>query len=134
MHRPRSLAAMYRLRLAAFLWCVRLIVLPAAIGIMLYGASISHQALTWIGVGVGVLGGLLTILQWIIATKARCPLCAAQVLANQGCSRHRRAKKLFGSHRTRVAMSIVFRNRFSCPNCNEPTQLQLRDSVNPRNH
>jgi hypothetical protein len=133
MHRPRSIASIYRLRLAAVLWCARFILFSAAICIMLYGFCINDPELTGIGAGAGVLGGVLAILQWTVATKARCPLCVTPVLAHKACSRHRHAKTIFGSHRTRVALAIVFKNQFFCPYCNEPTLLQLRNSVNPRN-
>jgi hypothetical protein len=133
MHRPRSIDSIYRLRLAAVLWCVRFLLLSAAIGIMLYGFYINNQKLTVIGGVAGALGGVVAILQWIVATKARCPLCSTPVIGDKSCSRHRHAKTIFGSHRTRVALAIIFKNQFSCPYCNESTLLQLRNSGNPRN-
>jgi len=34
-----------------------------------------------------------------------------------------------GSHRLRVAMAIMFKNRFCCPYCNESTVLKLPDTL-----
>ena len=61
-----------------------------------------------------------------LAAKTRCPLCLTPVLATKGCSKHRNARTLLGSHRLRVAMSVLFKGRFYCPYCHEPSVLEVR--------
>ena len=43
-----------------------------------------------------------------------------------------RCKKLMGSHRLRVALAILFRNRFRCPYCNESTALEIQQTTQSR--
>jgi hypothetical protein len=112
------------------MWCARFILLSAAIVLMLGGLCVYDPYLTYVGAGAGISGGFMAILQWMVASKARCPLCHTPILADKACSRHRQAKNAFGSHRTRVALAIIFKNQFYCPYCNEPTLLRLRNSVN----
>ncbi|HEY1122657.1 MAG TPA: hypothetical protein VGE67_13685, partial [Haloferula sp.] len=78
------------------------------------------------------LGGsavLLAILQWIVASGGKCPLCTMPVLSRRGCSRHRNARRVAGSHRIPVAFGVLFKGHFRCPYCNEPTLLELRETV-----
>jgi hypothetical protein len=48
------------------------------------------------------------------------------VLGNKDCTKHRSAKTLLGSHRLRVAVSLLCTGRFRCPYCGEPTLLEVR--------
>jgi hypothetical protein len=129
MHSPRSINLIYRFRFAAVMWCARVCLLSASFVLMLGGVCVYDPYLTYVGAGAGISGGFMAILQWMIASKARCPLCQTPILADKACSRHRQAKSAFGSHRTRVALSIIFKNQFYCPYCNEPTLLRLKNSV-----
>lgn len=121
MHHPRSINHIYRFRLAAVLWCARSFFLGAAFVLMLAGLIVYDLHLTYIGGGAALAGGALAILQWMVASRAGCTLCKTPVLGNQACSRHRQAKTVFGSYHARVALSIIFKNHFYCPYCNEPT-------------
>jgi|688.fasta_scaffold98139_2 hypothetical protein len=85
----------------------------------------------YIGIGAGISGYLVTILQWIVACKARCPLCQTPILADKTCSRHREAKTIFGSYHARVTLAIIFKNPFYYPYCNQPTKLQQRNHDKP---
>lgn len=126
MHRLRSKASILRFRSAAFLlwlnhvailvtvvFCARLIFtqesqsLPTALGLLLFLP-------------------LLTILRWIISYRTNCPLCLTPVLGGKNCSKHRRVRRVLGSHKIPVAHSILFNNSFCCPYCNESTVLELR--------
>ena len=74
----------------------------------------------------------LAILQWIISLQTKCPLCVPPVLASKSCSKNKKAQKLFGSYRLRVAASILSRNHYRCPYCSEPTELVVRDRKSRR--
>lgn len=130
MHRLPSHSALIRFRLAAYLMVIGTIVLLSGIGLLGYSIFISHRAHTILGsllIGAGVF---LMIIQWITAARARCPLCLTPALAKKSCSKNRNAKRLLGSYRLRVASSIIFRNQFRCPYCNEPTALEVRQRRN----
>jgi hypothetical protein len=79
--------------------------------------------------GFSIMGAaiLSLILGWAISRRTNCPLCITPVLATKHCSKHRRARPLLGSYRIRVALSILFKNSFRCPYCNEDTSLQVRE-------
>ena len=75
---------------------------------------------------------ILVIPLWIQGYHTNCPLCCTPVLAPKGCTKHRDAKKLMGSHRLRVALAILFPNRFRCPYCNESTALEFHQTTRSR--
>ncbi len=126
MHRFSSQSAIMRVKLASLLLCLKYLLTPLTGGILIYSITKGNEQLTWIAIGLGVLTMLLVLVQWVLAAKTRCPLCLTPVLATKGCSKHRNAKTLFGSHRLRVALSVLFKGRFYCPYCHEPSVLQLR--------
>lgn len=73
--------------------------------------------------GLPVTG--LFYLLWGI--RARCPLCLNPPLVPRRCQKHRTAQTFAGSYRLRVALSVFFRGRFTCPYCGEPTRMTVRD-------
>lgn len=73
-----------------------------------------------------VVTAIVALLQWMTSSKATCPLCHAKALASNRYSKHRTAKKLFGSYRLRVACSVILKKYFRCPSCGEPTAIQIR--------
>jgi len=81
--------------------------------------------LTLAGSGVAILSLFLVIPQWTLGTHTHCPLCWTPVLAPKGCTKHRDARKLMGSHRLRVAVAVLFKNQFRCPYCNECTAMEF---------
>jgi hypothetical protein len=81
------------------------------------------------GSGLVIVGMLLIVAQWIAASHAGCPLCRTPVLAPMGCMKHRKARRLLGSYQLRVALTIMFRERFRCPYCNEPTAMDVRETL-----
>lgn len=85
------------------------------------------RELTELAIALGVLAMLVTFIQWIIAQRARCPLCLTPVLAVKGCAKHRSARTFIGSYRLRVALAILFKDRFHCPYCHEPTAMEVRN-------
>ncbi len=99
---------------------------PAAAGVLVHSLIIHDSKLSVIGVGMLLSVGLVVLLQWSVSNRANCPLCLTPVLANKDCVKHRNAKTLLGSHRLRVAVSLLFTRRFRCPYCGEPTLLEPR--------
>jgi len=79
-----------------------------------------------LGIGAFFLAVFLRVIQWFLASRAKCPLCMVPSLSNRGCAKNRNARKLFGSYRLRVAGTILLRNYFRCPYCGEPTVMELR--------
>lgn len=128
MHKMPSTYAIRRLRIAAMLLLAKCLLTPAAAGVLIHSVVIQDTELSMIGLGMLLLAGLMVLLQWLIATRANCPLCMTPVLGNKGCAKNRNAKTLLGSHRLQVAVSLLFTNRFRCPYCGEPTLLEVRHS------
>jgi predicted LPLAT superfamily acyltransferase len=106
--------------------CIKRLAIAVAIVILLVSAFVGDPRLSI--AGIALLGAtlLFTLIQWMFASAAKCPLCMMPVLSRRGCSRHRHAKSLLGSQRLRVALSILLKGSFRCPYCNEPTVLRLK--------
>ncbi len=98
----------------------------ATIGILVYSLLDNNKELTIIGFAFGGATLLTSLLQWIMASRTRCPLCLTPVLARKACSKNRNARKLLGSYRLRVAMGVLFKGFFRCPYCNEPSVMEVR--------
>ncbi len=126
MHRLRSKSAVHRFRLAAILLCLQLILIPLTGYLLIHSLVIDDRELTLIALGLLLLMLLIQILRYLISGKTHCPLCMTPVLAARGCAKHRQSRPLFGSHRLRVALAVIFRNSFRCPYCHEPTVLEVR--------
>jgi hypothetical protein len=126
MHRLPSGSAVRRIRIAALLLGARCLITPAAAGALSWSFVIGDRRLTAISVALLILAGLMVLLQWLIATRATCPLCLTPVLGTKECVRHRSARTLFGSHRLRVAAEVLLLNGFRCPYCGESSALKVR--------
>ncbi len=129
MHHPRSTTDVIRFRLAAFLLIANFLVAMVAAGLMFRSVLVFDHQLTVIGLGYLAVALIMLVVQWIVASGASCPLCRTPVLAPKLCTKHRHARSLFGSHRLRVATSILFTNHFRCPYCNEPTGMEVRGRI-----
>ncbi|RPJ32956.1 MAG: hypothetical protein EHM17_11935 [Verrucomicrobiaceae bacterium] len=127
MHRLPSSSAIRRIRLAALLLGAICLITPAAAGVLVYSIMNGDKELAMMGTAMIILVGLVVLMQWVIATRATCPLCLAPVLSARGCVKHRNARTFLGSHRIRVALAVLFRNQFRCPFCGEPTVLKVRE-------
>ena len=126
MHHPRHAHTIRSLRITAFLLCLKRLVIAGAVVVFIVSFATDDRQLGIAGLGLAGLSVLLALLQWISASGARCSLCMMPVLSRKGCSKHRHAKPLLGSHRLRVALSILLKGSFRCPYCNEPTILRLK--------
>jgi hypothetical protein len=111
---------------ALFLVLVCLLI-PAAAGTLLFGLATHDQEITVLGAALAGMGMLCGFTQFVLASKARCPLCMTPPLASKHCSKHREARRLFGSYRLRAAIWMLTRGHFRCPYCNEPTVLEARE-------
>ena len=126
MHHPRHAHTIRSLWIAAFMLCLKRLVIAGVVVAFLTSFVTDDRRMSLVGLGLIGLTVLLTVLQWIFASGARCSLCMMPVLSRKGCSKHRHAKRLLGSHRLRVALSILLKGSFRCPFCNEPTILRLK--------
>jgi hypothetical protein len=127
MHHPCSISAARLLRIASFLLLGSRLMIPIAAGLILVSLLYGNHRLMIYGVGVALISVGLIVAQWIAAFHAGCPLCRTPVLAPLGCMRHRKARRLLGSYQLRVALSIMFTERFRCPYCNESTAMDVRE-------
>ena len=127
MHHLRTLSAIRRFRVAAFLLFGNYLLAPAAAGLLVYSLLVSSREGVMLGGGLVVISLIGVIMQWMVASRANCPLCITAVLAPRACMKNRRALSFMGSHRLRVALTILFKNRFRCQYCNEPTLMQIRE-------
>jgi hypothetical protein len=101
-----------------------------SIAFLIYSFFVSHaphMILACILIGVAIV---IIIAQWIVAARARCPLCLTPSLSKKNCSKNRAARRFLGSYRLRAAVTIIVRNYFRCPYCNEPTVLEVRQRKN----
>ncbi|MFT3990631.1 MAG: hypothetical protein QM680_04395 [Luteolibacter sp.] len=130
MHRFPYSSQILRFRLSALLVWLIAICVPAATGVLIYSLLIGDQKLTWISIGLISIAAFATVWQWVLSNRAKCPLCLMPSISHKSCSRHRSAKRLFGSFRLQVATSILFQNSFRCPYCGEQSALELRHSHN----
>jgi hypothetical protein len=127
MHRFQSKSTIVRLRFAALFLCIKWILIPTTAGILLYSLIERDNQLTLVAMGLGLAAVFVVILEWILAARTRCPLCLTPVLATKRCSKHRNAKRSLGSYQLRVALMVLFKGRFHCPYCHEPSVLEVRD-------
>lgn len=134
MHRLKSTSSIRRFRFAAFLLCVKYVLLPVSLGILGWSVITSDHSLAMLGSQMVLVTVLIAILQWLIAAHTGCPLCMTAVLARKHCVTHRHARTILGSHRLRVALTILFRNSFCCPYCHEPTEMKVRSNPSHAHH
>jgi len=132
MHRLPSQYAVNRFKAAAWLLAIKWLLVSASVLVIAYALFVFDTWLAIMGLGVFVFCGVIAIIQWLVAARARCPLCLTQPVTVRGCATNRNAKRLFGSHRLQVAVSIILHNYFRCPYCGELTALEVRNSLRRR--
>ena len=106
-----------------------LAVVSAVLTIGTLGATVYLRDQKMALVALGLLGVTLVhiVIYRIFAASAHCPLCRSPVLGGSRAQRNRRAGRLFGSHRLRVASTIIVKNTFVCPYCHESTRCVVKD-------
>jgi len=126
MHRFQSKSTITRFRCAAFLICAECLLVPLVVAVLVDALVRNDHRQIFLAMGLFGLTVIVGILQWVLASRTRCPLCMTPVLATKGCSKHRNARKFLGSHRMRVALGVLFRGSFTCPYCHEPSVMEVR--------
>lgn len=134
MHHPRTISDVRRLRMASLLLLGNRLLIITAVGLLLVSFFANDKHMMIYGSILVGISFILIIAQWIAASHASCPLCRTPVLAPMGCVKHRKARRLMGSYKLRVALAIMFRERFRCPYCNEPTVMEVREKLSSSRH
>jgi hypothetical protein len=127
MHRPRHPQVIVKLQAAALLLCVSRLLIPAAVAMAITAVLTGEARYSMFALILGGAAVVMAILQWMFAAGGKCPLCTMPVLSRKGCSKHRNAATLAGSHRFPVAFGVLFKGHFRCPYCNEPTALEVKE-------
>ena len=126
MHRLRSTGLLRGFRIASLLVTLKFVLLGVAAGILVDAVMQTDWRRTLLGFGVAASTVLISLGRALTLAHVRCPLCMSTVFSPFGTVKHSKARSLLGSYRLRVALSILFRNNFTCPYCNEPTAMKLR--------
>lgn len=126
MHQFRSKSTVLRFRLNALLLVLKYAVVPVISGLLVYSFYKSDHGLAIFTLGLGFITLVMGILQWLMASRTRCPLCMTPVLGSKVCSKHRHARSFLGSFRLRVALAVLFRGSFLCPYCDEKSAMEVR--------
>ena len=126
MHRLPSQYSVTRFRFAALLLLTKVLLFVGSAAVLAHALWVGDRQLTHLGVGLLCLVLPVAIAQWLVAGRARCPLCVGHPLAHSGCIPYRGTRRLFGSYRLRIALSILMKNRFRCPYCGESTLVAVR--------
>ena len=129
MHHSPSISDTRRLRLASLLLLGNRLMILTATGMLLVSSLANDRQLMIFGSILLLVSLLLIVAQWIAASRAGCPLCRTPVLAAIGCMKHRKARRLLGSYQLRVALATMFTGKFRCPYCNEPTAVQVGQTI-----
>lgn len=127
MHRLPSKGTLHKFRIVSLLCILMSISVPSTLAMLGYGFFGEDDRWILNGGIAGGVGVLCLLLVSLMGARLRCPLCTMPVFHNRRCSRHRNAKALFGSHRLKVAITILLKGRFRCPYCGEPTGMVVRD-------
>lgn len=126
MHRLPNKSILWRYRFASCALFLMILGLIPAFGVLGYG--VLKRDVPWIEISgcifVGII--LLVIFNWLLTSRLRCPLCMVSPLQNRGCSKHRNVQRIMGSHRLKVAKSILVEGHFFCPYCGEQTAMEVR--------
>jgi hypothetical protein len=118
--------AVLRYKLAGLGWILLWLLIPCALGVGSYTLLMMDSVVASLALKLIGLAALVFLIHWIFSLRAKCPRCLAGPFRRQGCSRHGSSRSLLGSHRLRVAVSVLFRNHFRCPWCGELTAMKAR--------
>lgn len=126
MHKLPNKSMVMRYRLVAILICLKWLLIVSLIGFFAYSFFVKDRELIIIGSKLAAVAGILFLVSVLYAPTCKCPLCRVSLLSGQSCSKSMKAKTFLGSYRLRVALDILFLNKFRCPYCNEPTEIISR--------
>jgi hypothetical protein len=129
IHRPRIISYTRRLRIASLLLLGNRLLIVTASGMLLVSVFANDRHLLVHGTILVGISVVLIFAQWFAASQVGCPLCRTPVLAPMGCVKHRKARRLLGCYRLRVACAIIFKERFRCPYCNKHTAMESKERL-----
>ena len=126
MHRLTNSYSVLQFRIAALLLLIKWPLIAGSATALGYSLCVANRDLTFLAICLLGLAVLVALAQWLVADRARCPLCVGQPMAHKTCVTHRDTRRLFGSYRLRVAHCVVFQGWFRCPFCGESTAIEVR--------
>lgn len=129
MHHPQSITDARRLRIASLLLLANHLLMLTAAALLLVSFFANDQQMMVVGSILVPISIILIFAQWIAASHVGCPLCRTPILAPIECVKHRKARRLLGSYKLRVALAIMFKERFRCPYCNERTAMEASERL-----
>lgn len=129
MHLSSPVSDFRRLRIASILLLINRMLLLAAVGLLVVSLFANERDLMIFGSIFVAISVLLLVAQWIVASQVGCPMCKTPVFSPIRCLKHRKARRLLGSYHLRVALAIMFTDRFRCPFCNQKSEVNLTDKV-----
>ena len=126
MHRFPTQSSVFRCRFAALLFIFRWLSPVVGFPILVWAMAVDDLEWFMIGLVVVVALPVVIVVQWIVASRVRCPLCLTPPLLDRRCSKNQKATQFLFSYRLNVALSALFLGRFRCPYCGEPTVMKSR--------
>jgi hypothetical protein len=126
MHHLGSARTIFYFRFSAVLILTKGLAGITGVALLVFSTFTYDYYIAKVGAGLLGAGVVLSIVQWLAATSARCPLCQTQLMSRRNCSKHTRARRVLGSYRLPVVATILTKGRFCCPYCHETTELRLR--------
>ncbi len=86
------------------------------LGFSFYEKEVQFLYFTGAFAGASIITGFLALLT---GTKCQCQLCQVSLMSYQKYSKHRNAKRLLGSYRLKLSLSVLTLNRYICGSCGE---------------
>jgi hypothetical protein len=129
MHCFRARSAIRRLRIAAVVIVMTFLIAIFSTSLLVYAFAVHDDEMLLQSLYLILLTSAMLVLRWLLSIRTNCPLCMAPVMAKNHCATHRHSKRTLGSHRMRVALSILLTNRFTCPYCHERSELRLKSEA-----
>ncbi|MEI6654816.1 MAG: hypothetical protein WCP45_08615 [Verrucomicrobiota bacterium] len=126
MHSLPNQESVTRFRWVASLLLFNRLLIFVALVLLFYSLAITDRELTHRSLALVAVSVLVTLIQMIAASRARCPLCIGLPFRRNACVKHRDARRALGSYRLRVALAVIFRGQFRCPYCGEATAIRTR--------
>jgi hypothetical protein len=126
MHSLPNQSSIRRFRFAAVLLLLRWLLFYSSLGMLAYSIAIERRDLACVAMGLFGIALFIWVSHWVISRRARCPLCFVPSFSHQLYARSNKAKHFLGSYSLFVAICVIFKGRFRCPYCGEPTALEVR--------
>ena len=128
MYHLRSKHSVAYFKLSSWLLVCKWLLIIVAAAVLVFSIIVIERKPLYLAIGLFGAVVVMAVLQWTLAAQARCPLCLTPPTAHRRCSKHRNARRLFGSYRLRVACSVILKNSFRCPYCGETTAVEVRSN------